>query len=354
MDYSEFGDAMMVQLQKLEIKEDQAGEMLVSLLEMAESFRKAEQWQQAIECCTYGLNMTSEKWIPGLNLSPNYGRGLVSAWLATTYLSSGKIEIAIDYYEDAADHFRSDTVSTPRTQEESVIRMILSKVYVRNGQWGKALGAAQHSLNAVSDKYTSTKDDISLELMKTIRAETQNIKEQLHDHLSNQKSTTVAYASASELSTLPIYADNIGKQNKKDELTIDKEYSDGADFIFEARENNAISPYLMSRDLALMRPLVTIDKKEIVLVSIRDKSLKEKPTFMYLIPKTDHFCLTFPATSSSQSQFIIVLGPDATQEEIEPLYKTSKLLPKYIVNRDVRIHGRVISILRKMNQEVLK
>lgn len=348
IDYPEFGNEMMGYLQRLNVEENEkhAGEIIVSLLRMAEALRMEKKWDKAIECCEHGLKVADEKWMGGNEISHNYSKGLISTWLATIYLSKENVNTAVEYYEEAAKHFRGDTPS--RVQEESIVRMILSKIYVQTNQWAKALGASQHSLNA-SSVLSSRRDEKTLELVRLIKGEVGNITEQLHDHLAQQEDTGEGFG-AKKVVSLPIYQKHVEAGYRVDTLALDKEYADGASLVFEASEETELpQKTIKDRDLILIRPLPSIVRNELVLVSLQEEVGNKKTAFMYMTPKDNHYCLLSPSSSKGEKLrlFVVFGGTQASKEEIEPLYESHDPKPKYVDSQDLAIHGKVVRLIRQ-------
>ena len=331
------------------------GKALYDLCEIADSFRRQEAWEEALECCRTGHELIGE--MAGQNsrnIEIDYCEGIVLLYEGTIYLSQEKNQAAEDCFRRSADtHSRIDL------RNEGIAWLGLGITLESKGDLTRALEAYQLSLN-VFNYLTGNRGSIRIEAVSRL----ERVRDRLRSDLEKRIRSRDIKQQKGTPKTLPLPKPKleprwtrvpvVGRimagepvlvdEKIEDHIIVDDEIARDADFALRVQGDSMINAHIVNGDLTLIRQQQQATPGDIIAVAITD--LEPEGTLKRFFEGNDYVRLQ---PENDNEETLIILDKDAEESRIRD--ELASKVVKIKVYRDVELYifGKVIAVLRTLN-----
>jgi SOS-response transcriptional repressor LexA len=271
--------------------------------------------------------------------------------LSQVLILLGAVRLGRQEWSDARYYFYEGTKFLQHWDDkrfESLSHFGRTLAYKEEGNWPRALEAAQKALNAIRDLPIPCKTEYTKELQERIKEEINSIVE------NNEKGTKF---SRPKLVKIPI-VNNIAAglvrpitdENIKDHLLLSDNYCSNADFGVSVEGDSMKGDGILSRDLALIRQQPTVEDGEIAAVVITTPKQSLEVIKRYYHDQREGLQHWFLESSNPSSKHLLVMPGGANIEAIQALYAKEIQVGKVELykNAELTIAGKYVGLVRKI------
>ena len=373
---------------------DMMGKALGDLCDMADSFRRQEAWEEALECCRTGHELISEiKGRTSRHIYTDYCEGIVLLYQGTIYLGQEKSQAAKDCFQRSAS-----ALSRKYLREEGIAWLGLGITFESEGNLARALEAHQLSLDAFNDlgsnrgirveavsRLEKTRDRLQLDLEK--RTKSRGSKQQLgrivagepvlvdekiegylisHDELPRLRLVPVCSGEAAAGKPLTV-RDNIEGYISASEFRIgdevftleviqgtgDDPHISSINFAVKVK-GDSMEPAIQNGEYVLVKRQADVDNGTIAVVRFRkDLSSEEEEievTVKEYYKEKDHLLLQ---PKNVDAEWFVIIEKDEDENIVKARYQKQLQAGKLEIFIDPapQVEGKVVGILKHKEVE---
>lgn len=367
-DYKRIGKLL---LNRLEVEQSRLGEALSELNEIVIDCLQHDRCEEAFQCCKLALALCTglrPERVAKINLEASYAQGIFHAYMGTSYLNQGKLELAIDCYRKSRTLFHG---KLREEWNEGLLLITIGKLYQSTGKLEKAFLAFQESLSSFQ-AVTSTSKDRS-ELVKEARTELKKTGELLRNSLQSKSKKQKKTSKATPLLRLiPLCGgdaaagkpltirDNIEGYISSTEFEIGDEtftleiiqgtgndpHVGSINFAVKVK-GNSMEPVIQNGEYVLVRRQDGVDNGTIAVVRFRKDvgSEETEVTVKEYYQEKDHLLLQ---PKNEDAEWFVIVEKDEDENTVKARYQKQIQAGKLeiFIDPDPQIEGKVIGILK--------
>lgn len=340
-------------LRRLDVEPSRLGEALSELNEIARDCLQHDLCDEAFQCCKIALTLCNElrpESEAKISLDTSYAQAIFHAYMGTSYLNQGKLELAMDCYRKSNDLFRR---KLREKWNEGLLWITVGKLCQFTGRLEDAFLAFQQSLFSFQAVTSDSRD--RSELVEEARTELKETGQLFRSSLQSKGrrrrpiQVIPPDVRLADIVRIPLVAKiaaglpTLAEENIEGYLFLDKNYTRDATFALQVQGNSMTNAAIRDKDVVLIREQPIANNTDIVAVILTD--INAEATLKRFYEEDSHIRLQ-PENDAEKP--IIIVSRRRDVDPVKAQYQRKGVDVHIMTRAEVKVEivGKVVGLMR--------